>query len=52
MALMGHRDIKTSARYVHSTDGRKREAVESIWERSPHKIPTNGEQPLQKAVNS
>jgi integrase len=45
MALMGHRDIKTSSRYVHSTDGRKRAAVESIWESSPHKIPTNGEQP-------
>jgi integrase len=45
MALMGHKDIKTSARYVHSTDGRKREAVESIWDRSPHKIPTNGDQP-------
>ncbi|MBD0371123.1 MAG: site-specific integrase [Pyrinomonadaceae bacterium] len=45
MALMGHKDIKTSSRYVHSTDGRKREAVESIWESSPHKIPTNGVQP-------
>jgi integrase len=41
MALMGHKDIKTSARYVHTTDGRKREAVESISEQSPHKIPTN-----------
>ncbi|MCA1601390.1 MAG: tyrosine-type recombinase/integrase [Acidobacteria bacterium] len=51
MPLMGHRDIKTSARYVHSTDGRKRAAVESIWETSPHKIPTNGEQPASQAVN-
>jgi integrase len=51
MPLMGHRDIKTSARYVHSTDGRKRAAVESIWDNSPHKIPTNGEQPSLLAVN-
>lgn len=52
MSLMGHRDIKTSARYVHSTDGRKREAVESIWERSPHTPPpTNVEQPQSGMVN-
>jgi hypothetical protein len=45
MGLMGHRDIKTSARYVHSTDGRKREAVESVSRTSPHEIPTKEEQP-------
>jgi integrase len=43
MALMGHRDIKTSARYVHATDGRKRAAVEAVWKRRPHKIPTDAE---------
>lgn len=44
MALMGHTDIKTSSRYVHATDARKRAAVESITARAenlPHKIPTN-----------
>jgi integrase len=51
MALMRHRDIKTSSRYVHSTAGRKRGAVESIWDNSPHKIPTHGEQPTLVAVN-
>lgn len=44
MQLMRHRDIKTSVRYCHTTDGRKRQAVESIWDQSPHKIPTKGEQ--------
>jgi integrase len=45
MQLMRHRDIKTSVRYCHTTDGRKRQAVESIWEKSPHKIPTKVDQP-------
>jgi integrase len=52
-ALMGHRDIKTSAGYVHATDGRKRAAVEAIQRLSPHKIPTNAEKAdLRVAVNN
>ena len=52
MALMGHRDIKTSAGYVHETDGRKRAAVEAIQRLRPVKNPANAEKPeLQLAVN-
>ena len=45
--LMGHSDIKTSQRYVHPTDARKRAAVESAkrWaQNSPHNSPTKHEQ--------
>lgn len=53
MALMGHRDIKTSARYVHGTDGRKRAAVEAIQHMRPVENPANAEKPeLRLAVNN
>jgi len=53
MALMGHRDIKTSAGYVHGTDGRKRAAVEAIQRLRPVKNPAKEEKPeLRLAVNS
>jgi integrase len=45
MALMGHHDIKTSAGYVHGTDGRKRAAVEAIQRLRPVKNPAQGEKP-------
>ena len=45
--LMGHSDIKTSQRYVHPTDARKRAAVESAKrnvENPAHNSPTKHEQ--------
>jgi integrase len=45
MALMGHEDIKTSAGYVHGTDGRKRAAVEAIQRLRPVENPTRVESP-------
>ena len=47
MALMGHRDIKTSAGYVHGTDGRKRAAVEVIQKLRPVKSPAGDQKPGQ-----
>jgi integrase len=52
MALMGHRDIKTSAGYVHGTDGRKRAAVEAIQRLRPVKNPAQGEKPATGTVVS
>jgi integrase len=53
MALMGHRDIKTSAGYVHGTDGRKRAAVEAIQRLRPVKSPAEAEKAeLRLAVNN
>lgn len=53
MALMGHRDIKTSAGYVHGTDGRKRAAVEAIQRKRPVENPETVEKPeLRLAVNN
>ncbi|HEY0005875.1 MAG TPA: site-specific integrase [Pyrinomonadaceae bacterium] len=53
MALMGHRDIKTSAGYVHGTDGRKRVAVEAIQKLRPVKNPAQEEKPkLGPTVNA
>ena len=55
MALMGHTDIKTSVRYVHPTDPRKRAAVESITGRAgnlTHKIHINHDhEKMPVAVN-
>lgn len=45
MPLMGHRDIKTSAGYVHGTDGRKQSAVEAIQKLRPVKNPALEEKP-------
>ncbi|MDT5061156.1 MAG: hypothetical protein QOH63_1615 [Acidobacteriota bacterium] len=45
MALMGHRDIRTSALYVHGTDGRKRAAVEAIQLLRPVENPEKAEKP-------
>lgn len=56
MALMGHRDIKTSSGYVHATNERTRAAVGSVFrqaaENSTHKSPTNEQGQLLKVSAS
>lgn len=53
MALMGHRNIQTSAIYVGAVQERTRAAVESVFRRkSPHKSPANSQtEKTLKAVN-
>lgn len=54
--LMGHADIKTSARYVHPVDERKQAAVEATRRVAPpacHSPVTEAERPpMPAAVNS
>jgi integrase len=53
MALMGHKNIQTSAIYVGAVDERTRAAVQSVFRsRTSLKSPPNEKQPLEKvAVN-